>query len=166
MNTKQKMIVVTMLGLLALIGNQVLAQGTPAGGGVPMALTVNLTAIIQGPDNGGDPIDKISSSTAKITTAWILKQLATAAGATLPTGAKLMMTPDGTVYVADSTGKDLSDTIDASGVTVSFDPDGNGGVWAGSINNETGKANYTGYYGQNAIVSGTITATGKGLAFQ
>jgi len=162
MNAKSKMLVTVLSGisLLAVASGQLFAQGTPGGGSVPMALTITATVTVQGADNGGDPIDKIATGSMKITTAWIIQQIAAAESLSFPKGAKLVL-DSGSVSVTDSKGNVLFDA--SSYVTVDLDPDAMG-VWSGQVNNNTSAANYTGTYLTTVTYSDpagdTITFTG------
>ena len=118
--------------------------GTPGGGGVPMALTLTATATLQGPATDNGTINKAITSTIKISTQYLISQIYAATGAgTPPSGAKLMLNPDGSVNVTDSKGNVLQDASGA--IQVSFDPNG-AGVWAGQSNDNTGQTSYTGNY--------------------
>ena len=76
----------TLVGLLTVASNPLRAQSSQ-GGGVPITLNITATASVQGADNGGDPVDKITSGKLKINTLWFLQKIAAAKGTNLPVGA-------------------------------------------------------------------------------
>lgn len=132
----------TLAGLLTVVSSPLWAQ-TAQGGGVPITLNITATASVQGADNGGDPIDKITSSKLKINTLWFLQKIAAAEGTTLPVGAKLVLQPDTSVIVTDNKGIVV---IDASVYFFIVFDQNSQGVWQGQRNTTTGQASYTGTY--------------------
>jgi len=142
--------------------------GTVGGGGVPMALTITATATVQGSAKDNGTLNKVTTSTMKITTQSIIQQIYFAAGAgTPPKGAKLVLNSDGSASVTDSKGNVLQDA--SSAVQISLDPNG-AGVWSGSSNDNTSQTSYTGVYitsitfitdqnGNTATISGLTKET-------
>ena len=88
---------------MASSGSPLWAQSAQ-GGGVPITLNITATASVQGAENGGDPVDKITSTKLKINTQWFLQKIAAAEGVALPVGAKLVLQTDTSVIVTDGKG--------------------------------------------------------------
>ncbi len=126
--------VVPVLAWLAWGGSNLHAQSS-----FQLNVTVNATAAIQGADDGGDPIDTAKPpTTLKITTAWLIQQIATLNdNAPVPKGALLKQT-GGVFIVTDSKGNDQG--WDASSLTMDdSDNTGDPSIWQGQRNFETSK---------------------------
>ncbi len=132
----------TLAGLLTVASNPLRAQSSQ-GGGVPITLNITATASVQGADNGGDPVDKITAGKLKINTLWFLQKIAAAKGTNLPVGAKLVLQPDTSVFVTDNKG---SMVIDASVYFFIVFDQNSQAVWQGQKNTTTGQESYTGTY--------------------
>jgi len=103
-------------------------------------------ATIQGPDNGGSTIDKLTASTANVTSATLLSMVTAAGGASFSSGSQLAFDPDTfDVLVVDRAGNLEEDLTTEGFLTISLDPNFDG-VWQGQLNLKTGAASYTGTY--------------------
>ena len=123
---------VLAIGLLLLATANLDAQD------VPLTVSIQLTATVQGPDDSGNPIDHIKTTTVTWTTQSLLKLAATASGTNFPTGARLVVTND-TFLVVDKLGNTVED-LTAAGY---FSTDhGNNYVLSGQMNNNTGQASW------------------------
>ena len=132
-----------MLGAFGL-SSPALGQ-SPAGGMVPLNLTIRGTTTFSLGDDGGDPIDKFSSSKSNWTANDLLKLFAITYG-DYPQGAKLQYDPNyGGFLVVDRYGAFVEDLSGDGYMSISLDPNGSA-TWSGQINNNTGAARFTGTY--------------------
>ena len=110
---------------------------------MPITLNITATASVQGAENGGDPVDKITSTKLKINTQWFLQKIAAAEGVALPVGAKLVLQTDTSVIVTDGKG---GMAIDASVYFFIVFDENSQAVWQGQRNTTTAQESYSGTY--------------------
>ena len=125
-----------IIGLLAIV-SLTLVPAQLRAQDVVIPLTIQLTAIVQGADDGGEPIDHVKTTTVKWTTQTVLKLAAAALGTTFPTGARLVSSND-TFLVLSKTGTVLADLTAAGLMTVDYGTD----VVSGQSNSNTGQASW------------------------
>src|SRR5437660_1550955 len=78
---------------------------------IPLTLSMNLTSTIQGSENGGNPVNKVSASTIRISTKDILKLFAQGTySGEFPVGTKLSLS-EGSISVVDKSGRALVSDI-------------------------------------------------------
>ena len=133
-----------MLSIAATTNLWAQTPPTPLGAMVPLTLVIKATATVEGIDNGGSPIDKISASSEKINTQTILNLIAAANSIAFPPKATLVL-QGGDLSVVDSLGNVLLDLTQNNILTITTDPDSLA-VFQGQSNSKTGAANYTGAY--------------------
>ncbi len=137
---------IVALALFGAATGSVHAQLSPLAADIQVTFTLKGDASIQGPDNGGSPVDKLSASTAKITGAGLMSLVTAAGGPSFSAGSQLGFDPDTfDVIVVDKTGNFEEDLTTDGFLTIVLDPNADG-VWKGQINNNTGAASYTGTY--------------------
>ena len=143
-HSKTSAAALTLAGLLIMAssGSPLWAQSAQ-GGGVPITLNITATASVQGAENGGDPVDKITSTKLKINTQWFLQKIAAAEGVALPVGAKLVLQTDTSVIVTDGKG---GMAIDASVYFFIVFDENSQAVWQGQRNTTTAQESYSGTY--------------------
>ena len=91
----------TAVGVLALTMITLRAQD------IPLTLNISVTGTVQGADDGGTPIDRIKTSTIRISTKQVLNLLASGAYAGgFPIGTRLSLS-GGSVSVVDKSGNNL-----------------------------------------------------------
>ena len=163
MNAKSKTLITAWtVGLLTAVSSQLYAQPSAGGGGVPMKMNITLSGALQEADTDNGTVHKWPVFTAKGNfTQQIIEKVYNAAGAgTPPSGAQLMLNPDGSVDVTDSKGNVLQDA--SSIISVSLASDSNT-VWSGQSSDTTGQEIFTGQYISTLTYAdpvATITFTG------
>jgi len=155
------MIVAAIVGAFLSFAPGRAAAQSPDGAGASLNLTVSGSVTISLGDNGGDPVDKFSTSSVKVSTSSLLNLFSTASGIPYPAGAKLVLdvANTGDVIVEDKSGNLVEDLTLDGFLSIALDPDG-AGVWSGQINNNTGAQKFSGSYISQIVFDDTLGDSG------
>ena len=122
------------VGLLTS-GMLTVASGTLHAQNVAVPVTIQLTALVQEPDNLGNPIHQTKTTTLKFTTTSLLKLMATALNDSSIASAKLVVSNNIFFAVSKTRAVNLSHYLNVADHTA---------IEAGKFNDNNGMANYTG----------------------